>query len=77
VIAGEKVSYDINVCMFRDKHYSHSPCSRPGKYAVRVSFSNASADYWDAGSNTMMKLSEVWIGKAICNEIRVEVVSGE
>ncbi len=71
---GNKVSYNLNLCMFRDKNYSQSPCSRPGKYAVSATFSNSSAAYWDARTNIMAELKEVWTGKAMCNEINIYVV---
>jgi hypothetical protein len=74
---GEKISYDFNVCMFRDKHYSHSPCSRIGEYAVSVIYKNNNADYWDAGTNTMMKQSEVWTGKVMCGNRNINVVANE
>jgi hypothetical protein len=74
---GSKISNSINLCWFRDKHYSHSPCSRPGKYVVRVTYSNYGAKYWDAGTNKMMELNKVWTGESMCNEIKIEVVIKE
>jgi hypothetical protein len=72
---GDKISNSLNLCMFRDINYSHSPCSRPGKYVVRVTYSNHNAEYWDAGTNEMMKLNKVWTGESMCNEIKIEVVA--
>ena len=74
---GNKISNSLNLCMFRDKNYSHSPCSRPGKYVVRVKYSNYNADYWNAGTNEMMEVNEVWTGESMCNEIKIEVVTKE
>lgn len=75
--AGNKVSYNLNVCMFRDKKYSHSPCSRPGEYTVSVTYSNYSADYLDAGTNKTMELNAVWTGKTMCTEVNIVVVGKE
>jgi hypothetical protein len=72
---GSETSNRINLCSFRDKHNSQSPCSRPGKYAVRAAYANHNAEYWDAESNEMMELGEVWTGVSICNEIKIEVVA--
>jgi len=74
---GNKINNSINLCWFRDKHNSHSPCSRPGKYVVRVTYSNYNTEYWDAGTNKMMELNEVWTGESMCNEIKIEVVVKE
>ena len=74
---GNKIGNSFNLCWFRDKHNSHSPCSRPGKYVVRVTYSNYNAEYWDAGTNKMMKLNEVWTGESMCNEIKIEVFDKE
>jgi hypothetical protein len=71
---GNEISNSINLCWFRDKHNSQSPCSRPGEYGVRVTYANDDAEYWDAGANEMMELNGVWTGASICNEIKVEVV---
>ena len=75
--SGDKINDNLNLCMFRDKHYSHSPCSRPGKYAVRVTYSNDNTEYWDAGTNNRMELTEAWTGKSMCNEIKIEIVIKE
>ena len=71
---GSEMSNSINLCWFRDKHNSQSPCSRPGKYVVRATYANSNAEYWDAEANHMMELNEVWTGSSMCNEIKVEVV---
>ena len=72
--SGSKITNNLNLCWFRDKHNAHSPCSRPGKYAVRVTYSNHNVEYWDAGANKMAALDEVWTGEAMCHEIKIEVV---
>lgn len=74
---GNGVRNSFNLCWFRDDNYSHSPCSRPGKYVVRATYSNDSADYWDAGANKWVELSEVCTGKTTCNEIKIEVIVKE
>lgn len=74
---GNKTSNNFNLCMFRDKNYSHSPCSRPGKYAVRIKCSNYKNDYYDPGTDEMTELNEVWTGEAMCNEIKIEVEAKE
>ncbi len=72
---GNEMSNSINLCWFRDKYNSQSPCSRPGKYVVRVTYANSNAEYWNAETNEMMELTEVWKGVSTCNEVRIEVVA--
>lgn len=74
---GSKISNGLNLCWFRDKHNSHSPCSRPGKYIVRVTYSNYKSEYWDPRTNKMITLHEVWTGESVCHEIKIEVVDKE
>jgi len=68
-----ELSSSINLCWFRDNHNSHSPCSRSGKYAVRATYANDHAEYWNAEANEMLELDEVWTGASTCNEIEVVV----
>ena len=70
---GSEINNSINLCTFRDKHNSQSPCSRPGKYVVRATYANENAEYWNAETNEMMELDEVWTGASMCNEIEIVV----
>ncbi len=73
----EKVSKFLNLCWFRDSHYSHSPCSNASRYSIDIKYTNDKDSYWDNELGTFVEMDEVWKGETICNQVAVDVLANE
>ena len=73
----KKVIREVNVCWFRDKNYSNSPCSKTGRYTIDAIYINNKDTYWDSSQNKFIRIDAVWKGKAKCTPVTLDIVDDQ